>query len=323
MIIQSDYLTEGLFGQVFIWMLEILPYIESRGWKPTWRIRTRNYGQPPEFNIFPGVLRTTYDPAPEAEVLSFEQLNFRHKHYFGQDFAGASRYWNSYFRFADDVAQRVDSFWRENFQGETVLGIHYRGTDKNVDNYQTNPVSRYQFLAVVEDFLSAHPEVTAIFVATDDQRFLETLGGFPRARHHQQRRAEGNQPLWNDQRVTDKLAMAKNAIVDALTLSRCRYVLKCMSQLSAFSKVFNPEVVVHRVTACKNSGWFPESSIPPYRSTDRNIRALLKKLQEGDVSAPFHAKALGAPKRAGQIAAKLWQRRGGLAGRAHTALFGK
>src|SRR5208337_4811606 len=138
MIIESDYLTEGLFGQVFIWMLEILPYVDSQGWKPEWRIRTKNYGDPETSNIFPGIIRTAYDPEPGAELTSFEQLKFFHKHHFRHNFRGASRYWNAHFRFPDEVHERLEAFWRENFAGDTVLGVHYRGTDKNADTFQTN-----------------------------------------------------------------------------------------------------------------------------------------------------------------------------------------
>jgi len=322
MIIESDFLTEGLFGQIFIWMLEILPYLDSKGWKPEWRIRTKNYGQPPDFNIFPGIIRTAYEPQSGGEVLSFEQLNFYHQHKFRQDFQGAGRSWNSHFRFTDDVCERLDAFWRENFDGETVLGIHYRGTDKNMDNYQTNPVSRYQFVTVVEDFLSSHPDVTAVFLATDDSRFIEALSGFPRVRFHAQARSQGSLPLWNDQRVVDKQAMAKDAILDAISLSRCRYVLKCMSQLSAFCKIFNPEIDVYRVTACKNK-WFPEAYLPLYRSDDKNVRALLRSLQDGDSSAPLHLKAAGAHRSLRRLASQAWKRRGTIAERTRTALFGR
>jgi hypothetical protein len=322
MIIESDFLTEGLFGQVFIWMLEILPYVSSQRWKPEWRIRTRNYGDTATFNIFPGIVRTAYDPEPGDDVSAFEQLRFFHKHHFRHDFRGANTYWNNYFRFTDDVVERLDQFWRDNFARETVLGVHYRGTDKNTDPYQTNPVSRCQFLCVVEDFLSTHPDVTAVFVASDDNRFIEAMSGFPRVRFYAQDRSQDGRPLWNDQQVADKQAAAKDAILDCLTLSRCRYVLKGMSQLSAFCKIFNPDVEAYRVSACKPD-WFPEAYVPLYRSQDKAVKALLGVLQRGDARDPIHIKAAEAPERLGRIAAQAWKRRSTLASRTRKAVFGK
>jgi len=322
MVIQSDYLTEGLFGQVFVWMLEVLPYVDSKGWKPEWRIRTRNYGEPPTFNIFPGIIRTTYSPETDDETLSFEDLQSRHKFNFRGDFPLANKYWNSYFSFTDDVYDRLEQFWQANFAGETVLGVHYRGTDKNADPWQTNPVSQYQFLCVVEDFLKLHHDVTAIFVASDDGHFVEAISRFSHVRFHEEARSEDGLPSWNRHQVADNQAVAKDAILDCLTLSRCRYALKCMSQLSAFSKVMNPALELYRVSACKR-GWFPEAYVPLYRSNDRVVRSLLRALQQDDFRASLCAKALGMHRTVARIAAQSWKKRNTLVPEARRAVLRK
>ena len=231
-----------------------------------------------------------------------------HKFNFKNDFKRANKYWNSHFRFTADVHDRLNSFWETNFSGKTVLGVHYRGTDKNVDTWQANPVSRYQFLCVVEDFLKSHPDVTAIFVASDDAKFIEAMRNFSNARFYDQQRSEDGRPLWNQQKGSGNEAASKDAILDSLTLARCRYGLKCMSQLSAFSKVINPELEIYRVSACK-PGWFPEAYVPLYRSADRAAQSLLNTLQEGDFQAPPLSKILALPRRLSGIAEQ-WQRRG-------------
>ena len=170
MIIRSDFLTEGLFAQVFVYMLEVLPYIESQGWKPRWEIRTKHYGEPPDFNIFPGIIQTNYTPEPGHEIISFEELYRNHRVNLRSDYRRANRLWTSYFRFTHDVYDRLESFWQANLSADTVLGVHYRGTDKNMDRAQTNPVSFYEFIYIIEDFLKTHADVTAIFVATDKAR---------------------------------------------------------------------------------------------------------------------------------------------------------
>jgi hypothetical protein len=175
MKIQSDYLSEGLFAQAFVWMLEILPYVKSQGWKPAWQIHTRNYGQPPDYNIFPGIIRTLYTPDEDGQTVSFEYLQQNHPKILG--FSGAAALWNDYFRFTDDVYERLEQFSQTNMSEQTVLGLHFRGTDKNRDQKQTNPVTPYQFLYLVEHFLERHPDVTSIFVATDEDRFLQAVGG--------------------------------------------------------------------------------------------------------------------------------------------------
>jgi hypothetical protein len=314
MIIQSDFLTEGLFGQVFVWMLETLPYVRSEGWKPQWRIRTKNYGELPDFNVFPGVIQTAYTPETDGEQVSFEELQRRRKFNFRHGFRQASECWNSYFRFTDDVYERLDRFWQANFAGEVVLGVHYRGTDKNVDPWQTNPVSRYQFLCVVEDFLRSHPDVSAIFVASDDAHFVEAISRLSRVRFHEQPRSTDGRPTWNAHDSTQNQAAAKDAILDCLTLSRCRYALKCMSQLSAFSKVVNADLEIYRVSAFK-LGWFPEAYIPLYRSRDRAVRSLLRVLQQDDFQAPVQAKVLGLHRKVARVVAQVRKKRAVIAAR--------
>ena len=55
----------------------------------------------------------------------------------------------------------------------------------------------------------------------------------------------------------------KEAIICSLILSKCDFVLKTHSQLSAYSKVFNPNLQIYRVNGCLNCYW-PESFIPMY-----------------------------------------------------------
>ena len=133
MIIESDYLREGLFGQIFVWMLEILPYVNEKQWKPEWCVRSKNFGQPPTFNIFPKIIQQVYTADESDEKHSLESLQQKHKFNFKNEFKQANKYWETHFRFSPDVYDRLNKFWASNFENKTVLGLHYRGTDKNVD----------------------------------------------------------------------------------------------------------------------------------------------------------------------------------------------
>ncbi len=307
MIIRSDFLTEGLFGQVFAWMLEVLPYIESMGWRPKWEILTRNYGGPPDFNVFPGIIECVYEPEGSNDLASLEKLQRKKKHNFRFDFAAAHRTWNAHFRFTADVLERLDEFWSQYFADRTVLGVHYRGTDKSVDLYQTNPVTQYQFLCVIEDFLNHHSDIDAIFVASDDARFVKAMNQFPNVHHFPQTRSTDNRPMWNNHAAMHNQTMAKDAILDCLTLARCRYGLKCMSQLSAFSKIMNPQLEIYRVSACK-PGWFPEAYVPRYRSEQRAVNALLNVIQLGDFQSSGLKKASEMHRQALRYARQIWRK---------------
>jgi hypothetical protein len=264
-------------------MLEVLPYLDSKGLRPEWLIRTKNYGEPPYDNIFPGIIQTAYLPQKEAGELTLEALKRDHGASFAGDFRTANRYWNTFFKFSEEIHTRLDAFCQEHFTGQTVLGVHFRGTDKNAALWETNPVSHAEFLRVVEDFLQTHPEITLIFVATDDAQFLKAIAQCRPVIAHAQSRSSDGRTLWDGHSSAENQAIGKEAILDCLTLARCRYVLKGMSALSAFSKVMNPELEAYRVSACKRD-WFPEAFIPLYRSRNRATRKMLGKLQRNDVS---------------------------------------
>ena len=105
MLIESEPQGFGLFGRVFSWMLDLLPYCDSQGWqRADWRIYSPNYGEPPDFNIFPSVLEMVYTPDPKpAGMVSFDELHWRFN---PQD--GAGRHFNGdYQRFIDYVSQQV------------------------------------------------------------------------------------------------------------------------------------------------------------------------------------------------------------------------
>ena len=72
--------------------------------------------------------------------------------------------------------------------------------------------------------------------------------------------------------------LLKNVIVNSLILSKCNCVLKTHSQVSAFSKIFNPNLEIFRVNACKE-GYWPDSHISLYdfeNVNDIEIKNLLK-----------------------------------------------
>jgi hypothetical protein len=308
MIIRSDFLTEGLFGQAFTWLLEVLPYVDKVGCKPKWEILTKNYGTPPTFNIFPDIIETRYEPDGSDEVIEFETLQRNYKHNFRHDFAAAKTVWDKHFNFTADVLARLDAFAEEYFDGHVVLGVHYRGTDKNVDTYQTNCVTRYQLLCIVEDFLSAHSEVDTIFVASDDSKFIDAVSKLGDVVCHEQARSSDDKPLWNSHETFHNQTIAKEAILDCLTLSKCKYGLKCMSQLSAFSKIMNPALNLYRVSACK-VGWFPEAYVPPYSSSNKAVQSLLSMLQQDDFQCTsLYQRATGVHRQIKRLSKQVWRK---------------
>ncbi|WP_375403466.1 hypothetical protein [uncultured Sphingomonas sp.] len=274
---QADELPEGLFGQVILYVFEVLPYLRQRGSFPDWSIKSRFYGGDQTMTI-PGVLDLAYRPGPVTDDVPLSLLRDRHCSQLGNDWRALNELWSAYFRVPDRVERKADELGST----ERTLGVHYRGTDKLAAAWDTNPVERSDMTAIINDFLHRRPEIDRIFVATDDDVFAGHL------RHQVDREVIDLGPVGfhkTDGEQSEGLAKADRALLDCVVLSRCRAVLKTSSALSAFTKVLKPELEIYRCAASKlfaDIPYFPVAFIPLYRSDNPEIAAILSRLMSDD-----------------------------------------
>lgn len=279
---RASQLEEGLFGQVFLWVFEILPYLDNHGIRPEWGIRSKLYGRPDDFVVIPGLLELNYEPAAgTAREINLLELRLDHRYALGNDWDYISALWRKFFRLPARIIQRADAFPAL----EGALGLHYRGTDKNQAAIETNYVSEADFLGLTRDFIATHPNIKLIFIATDENALVEKI----RAQHP-------TLQVVNSGAVThhkelgreDNFAKGEHALLDCLLLSRCQYVLKCQSALSAFAKVLNPRLEAYRISANKLVRWnfgapyFPDGYLPQLTSQDDGCKIILARLFDGD-----------------------------------------
>lgn len=278
---QQDDLQEGLFGQVFLFIFEVLPYLDECGVNPQWEIRSKLYGNVEnDFIVIPGLLELNIEQDTakyEHEKIGLIELRNLVAVTIGNDWEYASRLWNKFFKIPERIVSLANGF--PSLEG--ALGLHYRGTDKNKASDETNYVSEADFIALADDFIGSHPEVEVIFIASDEIRFIEAF----------QRRYPDHKIVYSGEVVHHKVSLKKNnikkgehAILDCLLLSRCKYLLKCQSALSGFSKILNPDIEAYRVSANKLAFWnqdmpyFPDAHISKYTSERPECRSILDRL---------------------------------------------
>ncbi|MEY4917386.1 MAG: hypothetical protein RL616_1299, partial [Verrucomicrobiota bacterium] len=209
------------------------------------------------------------------------EMRAGHRVALGNDWEYISALWRKFFRLPARILRRANEFPAL----DGALGLHYRGTDKNQALIETNYVSEADFLELTRDFIATHPAIKLIFIATDENAFVEKI----RAQHPNLRVVNsGTVTHHKELGREDNFAKGEHALLDCLLLSRCRYVLKCQSALSAFAKVLNPQLEAYRISANKLVTWnfgapyFPDGHLPQFTSREAGCEKILARLFDGD-----------------------------------------
>lgn len=263
MRIVSQSIPHGLFGSTFTWILEVLYYLDNESIPHTWDIVIYNT------NINNLLIQRKLSKN-KTYISDFYALKLQHgkNEKLNYDFVYANKLWNKYFDFKQyiyDMVPHID---------EHTLGVHYRGTDKLKDKKETNPLSVEEFYIILKDFLLTH-KVKHIFICTDHKESLEYLLGKSKeynVKYNSFIRSSNTTPIHNSQ---NKIK-AVQSIVDMLTLSKCRYVLKSSSALSSWAKIVNPDLEIYATQAFKKK-YFPNSCIPLYKPFFSDAIEIMKK----------------------------------------------
>jgi hypothetical protein len=271
--------SEGLFGHVFLCVIEILPYLRERGIFPDWRIRAKHYGASDGL-VIPGALDLAYEiePGPKKEI-NLARLRSHHRHLLGGNWQGVSALWHEYFRIPGRITDRAATLGSLS----NVIGIHYRGHDKQ-NFWDTNPVSHDDYLAIIRQLCRERPEFQRIFLATDDFEFYKFL-----TRNISLEVINLGAVGFHKDKASPELTEAKTdrAMLDCFLLSQCGVVLLTSSALASFAKIINPDLEIYRVAASKlfsTAPYFPAAYIPIYNSTSADVATLVDRLLIDDWS---------------------------------------
>lgn len=276
-ITDKDELKEGLFGQVLLYVFEILPYLYSKSIYPEWDIKSFLYGIEPDYTIIPGVFDLVYTPSKtNIRSINLNTIRKNQISVLGGNWHYMHDLWHSYFK----IPTRISLNARDIGDVSKSLGVHFRGNDKNKVLEDTNPITHDEFIIIIDDFLVNHPFIHSIFVATDEYEFVEKMKRYFKSHviinigqvHFHK----------NSNNVKNK---ADRALLDSLLLSMCRYMIMTSSALSGFAKVLNPNLECYRVSASKlfsDIPYFPVAYIPKLNSNNIECISIIDRLFKGD-----------------------------------------
>ena len=135
------------------------------------------------------------------------------------------------------IRRIANAFYDRALGGARVLGVHYRGHDKQ--RLETDPVPFGRIYEVVAPLMAGSHD--KLFLATDDERFHDWMMGTDLAPSVVWRSTAWRRgPHFLDR--SDNFRKGADALIDAMLLARCGVVVKTPSLLSAWSKVFEPRL---------------------------------------------------------------------------------
>lgn len=174
----------------------------------------------------------------------------------------ANRLFFKNLRVKDDIESYVRSFVNTHFGQRSVVGLHYRGTDKGAE---AQAVSFNHVRRALVNYLDANPQINAVFVASDEEGFIKKIRKeFKRVEvifHDDLHRSTDGVAI-HTRPDGDPCAKGREALVNCLLLSKCDTLIRTSSFLSGWSSVLNPALPVIMLNRPFDEKlWFPDAVI--------------------------------------------------------------
>ena len=259
------------FFSVMQMVLFILMYCEEKNLAPRISARRGIYGDPQgeldwlsaHFETVRGMPSGASSPrrVRTSTVRDLVELGFRQRYEGRLQIQSASELFLSHYRPAAHIADEVDSICKRLEIGKSTLGVHFRGTDKE---FEAVKVSWEKFCRLVESALEENPNLTNIFVSSDEQAFIDFFVAWPFGKpinvSPAKLLANGNMPVHFS--GYPGIEIGREALVSSLLLANCGFLVKTPSYLSAWSKIFDPSLPVKLSSPPRpDAFWFPDSRL--------------------------------------------------------------
>lgn len=163
-------------GAKLEWVLEILAFCEENALSPQFKFTNPDSND--DENYFESFFRINShykqdDPTEFIEIRSIHDLGLDKNYDTILNIELASYLIDKYLIVKVDVMCEVDEFCAQYFSNKSILGVHYRGTDKK---REAPPVTYEMVERNINFYLDKFPKTDSVFVASDDENFI-TFGG--------------------------------------------------------------------------------------------------------------------------------------------------
>lgn len=233
-------------GAKLVWVLEILAFCDEKNLNPIFKFTHPEDKQKEDTFGYYFEIRNQSKKSiglQFAKMKSFTDLNLNFQwNYHGKlNLEFADQLIKKYLLIKPNILDEVNQFESTYFKSKTILGVHYRGTDKKSE---TNIISYQKVERNIALYIEKHPVTNCIFVSSDDNNFIDYIVKSsitcPIIYNNDSFRSSNNLPVHLAQ--NNLYEINKDAIINCLLLSKCTTLMKTASILSDWSKLFNPNL---------------------------------------------------------------------------------
>lgn len=147
-----------------------------------------------------------------------------------------------YIKIKPHILDKVENFAAANFQDFTIIGVHYRGTDKSKE---TPRVPYTSLFLEIEKTIEALPDENyKIFVCSDEEAFVNEISRiFPgKILCTSATRSSDLTPIHFAN--SGQYQLGEEALVDCQLLSRSHLLIRTPSYFSQYAGIFNPDLPI-------------------------------------------------------------------------------
>lgn len=148
---------------------------------------------------------------------------------------------DKYIHIHPHILQAVEKFYQKHMAGKINIGIHLRGTDRNLKTIPNKMVETHLFQA--KEIGKKYKKVQ-YFIATDEQSLLDFAKSKLKKKtiYCDSYRSTNGQPIHvlENQECTQKAKLGEEVLIEALLLAKCDYLIHSLSSVPLAVLFFNP-----------------------------------------------------------------------------------
>ncbi len=259
-------------GAKLLWYLQILLYCKENNLKPYIKFTYDDNREEDYFDQFITSKYTIPTDIKYIRIVTLWDLNFG-QHYDKDKLSVemANSLAQEFITIKKEFIDEANSFASTHFGNDKVLGVHYRSTDKVTE---AGFVSHQTALANIDHCFKHYNHFNKIFITTDDNKFIEFLKRSHLSSYicyRQDTYRSDDEKAVHTRLDVDRFNMNKDAIVNMLILTKCSFIIKTASNLSAISLFLNPSIP-YMLLNIMYKLYFPDNEF--------SVKASLKPVEE-------------------------------------------